>query len=113
MPRNYIMYLEDILKSSNKIIKYVGDASYDEFFVDEMRLEAITRNFEIIGIAASNIPQEIKEKYTFIDWRKIINFRNILAHEYFGIDYEVMWNIIKNNLPELIVDIKKILEGLE
>lgn len=64
-----------------------------------MRLEAIVRNFEIIGEAASKVPQEVREKYPFISWRKISDFRNVLAHEYFGIDYEIMWEIIKDKLP--------------
>ncbi|MBI3599342.1 MAG: DUF86 domain-containing protein [Nitrospinae bacterium] len=110
MRRNYMLYLEDILTSANKILKYVGDASYDDIIKDEMRLEAITRNFEIIGEAAGNIPQEIKDKYPIIEWRKISDFRNILAHEYFGIDYEIMWDIIKNKLPVLEKSIQSILE---
>lgn len=58
-------------------------------------MDAIVRNFEIIGEASSNIPTEIRDKYPFIKWRKISDFRNVLTHEYFGIDYEIMWEIIK------------------
>jgi hypothetical protein len=105
--------LEDILKSSSKILKYVGDASYEEFLNDEMRLDAIIRNLEIIGEASSNIPQDIKDKYSSIQWRKISNFRNVLAHEYFGIDYEIMWDIIKEKLPELNNNIKNIIKKID
>jgi len=75
-----------------------------------MRLDAIVRNFEIIGEASGKIPQDIRNKYPFIDWRKIADFRNILAHEYFGIDSEIMWEIIKDKLPELKRGIQAILE---
>ncbi|MBI5100869.1 MAG: DUF86 domain-containing protein [Nitrospirae bacterium] len=109
MLRGYLLYLEDILTATNKIIKYAGDVSYQDLLQDEMRLEAIVRNFEIIGEAGSKVPQDIKNKYPFISWRKISDFRNVLAHEYFGIDYEIMWEIIKDKLPVLQSDIQKIL----
>ncbi|MEO5356135.1 MAG: DUF86 domain-containing protein [Nitrospirae bacterium YQR-1] len=109
MHRNYWLYLEDILAASKKITKYVGDISYENFLQDEMRIDAIIRNFEIIGEAASKVPSDIIEKYPFISWRKITDFRNILAHEYFGIDYDIMWEIIKDKLPALQKDIMNIL----
>jgi len=99
MLRSYILYLEDILESTNNIQDYVGNLSYEELIRDRMRLDAIVRNFEIIGEASGKIPQDIRNKYPFIDWRKIADFRNILAHEYFGIDSEIMWEIIKDKLP--------------
>lgn len=110
MHRSYILYLEDILESSNNIQNYAGNLSYQELIADRMRLDAIVRNFEIIGEASGKIPQDIQEKYSFIEWRKIADFRNVLAHEYFGIDLEIMWQIIKEKLPELQKGIKSILE---
>lgn len=110
MHRNYLLYLEDIFTSVSKILNYAGDMAYKDIIMDEMRLEAIVRNFEIIGEAASKIPQDIKDKYPFIEWRKISDFRNVLAHEYFGIDYEIMWEIIKDKLPALLGSVKTIIE---
>lgn len=110
MHRNYLLYLEDILASVSKILNYSDDMVCKDLLMDEMRLEAIVRNFEIIGEAASKIPQDIKDKYQFIEWRKISDFRNVLAHEYFGIDYEIMWEIIKDKLPALLGSVKTILE---
>lgn len=109
MRRGYLLYLEDILASTVKILRYAKDTSYENLLNDEMRLEAIARNFEIIGEASSKVPQDIKDKYPFIEWRKISDFRNILAHEYFGIDYEIMWEIIKDKLPVLETQIKTII----
>lgn len=110
MRRNYILYLEDILTSANKIQNYVGNASFEELIKDELKIDAIVRNFEIIGEASSNVPQEISAKYPFVEWRKIADFRNVLAHEYFGINYKIMWDIIKNKLPALQKDIQAILK---
>jgi uncharacterized protein with HEPN domain len=110
MHRSHILYLEDILESANNIQNYVGNLSYQELVGDRMRLDAIVRNFEIIGEASGKIPQDIQEQYSFIEWRKIADFRNVLAHEYFGIDHEIMWQIIKEKLPELQKGIKTILK---
>ena len=111
MRREYNLYLEDILTSINKIKNYAGDSSYEALLADEMRLDAIVRNFEIIGEAASNIPAEIRDKYPSVEWRKISDFRNVLAHEYFGINFKIMWDIIKNKLPKLMQDIKTRIES--
>lgn len=111
MRRGYKLYLEDILESVNNVQSYVGNASFEELIRDRMRLDAIVRNFEIIGEASSKIPQEIRDKYLFIEWRKISDFRNVLVHEYFEVDYEIMWDIIKSKLPDLKKGIQTILEN--
>ncbi len=110
MHRGHKLYIEDILTFINNIQNYAGDVSYEATLADEMKLDAIVRNFEIIGEAASNIPAEIRDKYPFVEWRKISDFRNVLAHEYFGINYNIMWDIIKNKLPKLLQDIKTTIE---
>lgn len=110
MRRNYLLYLEDILESTDKIQNYAGDLSYEDILQDKMRIDAIVRNFEIIGEASGKIPQEVRDKFPSVEWKKISNFRNILAHEYFGIKYKIMWDIIKNKLPQLEKQIKAIVE---
>ena len=111
MRRSYKLYLEDILTSANKIQKYASNSSYEVLINDEMRVDAIIRNFEIIGEVSSNIPQKVRDKYPFVEWRKISDFRNVLAHGYFGIDYEIMWEIIKNKLPDLQRNLKTIINS--
>ncbi len=110
MRRSYLLYLEDILTCANKILSYAGESSFEEVIKDEMRLEAIERNFTIMGEAAKNIPNEIREKYPFVEWQKVGDFRNVLAHEYFGISKKILWSIIKEKLPALQKDIQTILE---
>jgi len=111
MHRGYKLYLEDILTSIDKIQSYIGSFPLEDFVKDEMRVDAVVRNLEIIGEASRNIPVEIKGKYPDVEWRKIADFRNILAHEYFGIDYEILWDIIKNKLPDLHSKITSIISN--
>lgn len=111
MPRNYNLYLADMLEASGRVLSYVDALQYKELLDDRMRLDAIVRNLEIIGEAASKIPDEIRGKYPHVEWRKIANFRNVLAHEYFGIDYEIMWNIIQQKIPVLCQQLHSIVSS--
>jgi uncharacterized protein with HEPN domain len=95
------VYLIDILEAMNKIEVYIRGIDFDSFCVNEMMFDAVIRNLEIIGEAARNLPEEIKTKHTEIPWRQMIGVRNILFHEYFGIDNSIIWEIIKTNLPEI------------
>lgn len=87
MLRNYKFYLEDILSSIHRIREYIGNASFEDFVEDQKTIDAVIRNLEIIGEASRNIPQEVKDRYPFVEWKKITDFRNILAHEYFSADH--------------------------
>lgn len=99
--RDKNLYLEYILESINAIEDYVKYMEFDEFINDRKTYQAVIKEFEIIGEAVKNIYEDLKEKYPDIKWRRIIDFRNILTHEYFGIDFLTIWNLIFNNLPEL------------
>ena len=99
--RNYILFLNDKLKSSEKILRYADDKSFEEFVGDEMLTDAVIRNLEVIGEAVKNLPAGVKQKFGDIEWKKIAGLRNTLIHEYFGIDYEVLWGIVKNKVPQL------------
>jgi uncharacterized protein with HEPN domain len=101
MLRRYKLYLEDILASAGSVRSYVGSLSYEELIEDKMRVDAVIRNLEIIGEAAGKVPQDVRERYPAIEWRKISDFRNILVHEYFQIDTEILWDIVKNRIPDL------------
>ena len=108
--REFILYLEDMSQSMQRIEEYLGDIDFKKFKMSYMVVDAIIRNFEIIGEASKNIPTEIKEKYPEIPWRKMYGLRNLIAHEYFGVDYEMIWEIAKNNLPQNQTDLLKIID---
>ena len=108
--RDYNLYLEDMLTSMLRIEEYIGDMEFRKFKMNYMIVDAIIRNFEIIGEASKNVPAEIKNKYPEIPWKKMYGLRNLIAHEYFGIDYEMIWEISKNNLPQNSIDLREIIE---
>ncbi len=108
--RDYNLYIEDMLTSMLRIEEYIGEIGFKEFKMNYLIVDAIIRNFEIIGEASKNVPPEIKNKYPEIPWKKMYGLRNLIAHEYFGIDYEMIWEISKNNLPQNLIDLRNILE---
>jgi uncharacterized protein with HEPN domain len=87
------LLIEDILESAGKILDYTKNISYNQFCNDSKTIDAVIRNFEIIGEAANRLPTAFKEENDFIDWRRIIGFRNRIIHDYFGIDYSIVWQI--------------------
>ena len=108
--RQFILYLEDMLQSMEKIEVYLNKLNFSEFKKNSMVVDAVIRNFEIIGEASKNIPKNIQEKYPEIPWRKMYGLRNLISHEYFGIDYEMIWEIAKKNLPKNRIDLIRIID---
>ena len=103
MPRDYRLYLDDILESCRKIRQFTEGMSFDEFERDVKTQDAVIRNFEVIWEAANRLPDEIRSLYHHIEWPKIVGFRNILIHEYFGVKLDTVWSAIKEKLPHLEV----------
>lgn len=109
--RKFIFFLEDILTALDKIERYTKDISFEELSKNDMAIDAVIRNLEVVGEASRNIPERIKRKYPFVEWKEAIGFRNVLIHDYFGIDLESVWDTIKNNLPTFKNNITKVLEA--
>ncbi|MCZ7358233.1 MAG: DUF86 domain-containing protein [Candidatus Methanoperedens sp.] len=101
MQRTYEAYLKDILEAIRKIEKYTQNMSYEDFLKDELIQDGVLKNLEVIGEAVKNIPDEIKHKKQDIEWKKIAGLRDILTHEYFGINFEIVWDVTTNKLPDL------------
>lgn len=106
--RNVKLYFDDISVAVRKIEKYTKKLNLEEFAADEKTIDAVIRNLEIVGEAANNIPKEVKEKYPNIPWRQISGMRNKIIHEYFGIDWDILWQTIEEDLPKLKREINKI-----
>lgn len=107
--RNYSMYLDDIILSMSRIAEYIEGLSFDQFKKDYKTVDAVIRNFEIIGEAANKVPDTIKEKYPEVPWSEMYLLRNKVSHEYFGIDYDIIWDVITNELPKNMNQIAVIL----
>jgi uncharacterized protein with HEPN domain len=103
------LLLADILEAIEKIRKYTNDHTYDSFTADSKTMDAVIRNFEIIGEAANRLPEDFKDIHSKVDWFRIIGFRNRIVHDYMGIDYEIVWTIIERDIEKLAVEIKHIL----
>jgi uncharacterized protein with HEPN domain len=107
--RDPILYLEDMVLSMQRVQEYITDLDFQHFKWDYKTVDAVIRNFEIIGEASKNLPQTIKNKYTNIPWEEMYRLRNRITHEYFGIDYNIIWNILTEQLPQNFHDINEIL----
>ena len=111
--RDISLFLEDILEAISRISEYIGTCSEEEFLHDHKTIDAVIRNIEIIGEAVSNLPDEFRINYPHIPWNKIVGVRNIVIHNYFGVDTGTLWVIIHEQLPELSVQISIILSEIE
>lgn len=100
--RDFRLYLVDILDSGSAVLAFVKDLSFEEFCNDRKTYSAVIREFEIIGEAVGKLPDELKRKRPDVEWQDIKDFRNLLIHEYFGVDLEIVWKIIQDNLPVLM-----------
>ena len=102
------LLIEDIVDCANNIIQYTSLQTFDEFMNDQRTVDAVIRNFEVIGEAANRLSDEFKERNEIIDWHKIRGFRNRIIHDYMGIDYVLVWEIRNDYLPILITELEKI-----
>jgi len=101
MKRNIQVYIEDIFESIAKIEQYLKDTEEEKFFDDSQIQDSVLRRLEVIGEAAKNVPHDFREKYPDIPWKKIAGLRDVLIHEYFGVNFDRVWKIAKEDLPNL------------
>lgn len=106
------LYLRDIIKAMDKIFSYTDEMTKEEFKNNSLTIDAVLRNIEIIGEAANQLSENIYKEYDDLPWSRMIGLRNIVIHDYFGIDLNIIWQIITVNLPETKPKIEKISEDL-
>jgi len=108
--REYLFYLQDMEDSMRHIFEFTKGMDFSTFKRNRLVVDAVIRNFEIIGEASKNVPENIKTKFPNIPWKNMYKLRNIISHDYFGIDYEVVWKIITEYLPENYAELCQVIE---
>ena len=109
MPRDSRVYLEDILEATRKITVYTGSLSKAAFLEDEKTIDAVVRNLEVIGEAVKKLPENLRAQHSAVEWKKIAGLRDILIHEYFGLDTEIVWDIVQKKVAALDREVRTML----
>jgi len=110
MSRDYRLYLDDMRESCEKVLRYTRDLAFDQFVHDEKTFDAVVRNLEIIGEAAKHVPPEIRTRHPDVEWPKIASLRDVVVHEYFGLDEDILWDVVQNRVPILLDRVLHILD---
>ncbi len=103
-------YLKHILQECNFLIETSAHSNYDDFIKNPVLTRAFVRSLEIIGEAVKNLPSEFREQYPDVPWKEISGMRDKLIHEYFGVNYRIVWKTVKNDIPKLKMQVSKILK---
>ncbi len=112
MTRDYSLFIKDILQAIYDIEAFIGGMDYAEFQMDEKTRSAVVWKITTIGEAAKNLPKTISVRYRSIPWNDMAKMRDKIAHQYFGIDYELVWGVIKKELPAIKPEIEKIVQQI-
>ena len=113
MKRDYNFYIIDILQSIIQIEIFVEGMDYKEFLHDEKTASAVIRKLEIIGEAAKHIPARVRQAHPKLPWNEMARMRDKLIHGYFGVDYEIVWKVVKERLPDVKSSLEKIIADLD
>lgn len=109
MQRDPLVYLDDILQACRSVQRYTTDLTFEKFADDQEKIDAVVRNFQIIGEAAKNIPADLRARLTEVDWRGVAGFRDVLVHRYFDIDLDLTWQIITERVAPLADAVERFL----
>ena len=109
--RGNLEFLYDIREAIERIEVYAGKLDYKKFLADKKTQDAVVRNLEIIGEAAKNVSVEFKKEYKSVEWKKLAGLRDKIVHFYFGVNWDIVWDVVQNRMPELKGQIEDILEA--
>jgi len=112
MRRNIKLYIKDVLENIKHAETFTDNVTYEEFIKDKKTSYAVVRCIEIIGEAAKNIPDDVRERYPDIPWKKMAGMRDKISHFYFGIDMKKVWLAVKRDIPKIEPQVKKILKDI-
>jgi len=113
MTRDYALFVKDILDAIKAVEKFVGKLSYKQFLRDEKTKSAVVWKIQVIGEATKNIPKSVRDEYEELPWKYMARIRDKIAHFYFGIDYEIVWQVAREKLPEIKPAIEKMHKTLK
>jgi uncharacterized protein with HEPN domain len=111
--RDVRLFLTDILEAIGKVERYTAGLTFEQFEQNDMVIDAVARNLEIIGEASKNIPPKMRAKYSAIDWKRVVGFRNLAIHSYFAVDLDIVWTIAPQRLDELQAVVRQMLDDVE
>lgn len=111
MNKNYTMYVHHMLDSIRTIEAYTRNLTSVQFHKSKLVQDGVIRNLQIMGEAAKHIPKDVRRKHSEIEWRDIAGMRDILTHNYLGVDLDTIWEVIETDLPELKQKLTKVLNG--
>lgn len=109
MQREYVLFLKDMLSCAQKVQRYNLHLDYEAFVNNELVVDATLRNLEVVGEAAKNVPQDIRDSYPNVPWRAMARFRDVVAHHYFGVKLETVWDVVQNEIPLLLTELEAML----
>ena len=109
--RDWRLYVRDMIGFAERAISYIEEMDQEGFLSDNRTYDAVLRNVELIGEAATHIPDDIRDSQPEIEWQSIVGARNQVAHGYLGIDDDVVWDILMNDIPKLIAQLRDLLES--
>ena len=113
MSRDPSLFVDDMIAACEKIQRYVAMRPRSVFESDEQTFDAVLKNLEVIGEAAKRLPGEVKDSHPEVSWRDIAGLRDIIVHEYFGLDLDIVWDVVDKRVPTLLVQLRDLRASLK